>query len=458
MSVKEEQGKKLSLIHLIGLGLGGAIGTGIFILLGYGIAYTGRSIVLVVAAGCFWMVLAYWYEFIMPSIFVLKGGSYSMNQLLFNPLITGVSAWFTVFGAFSFSSYAVATADYLSMLFPGLLGYKTLVAFIVMTLFFLSTVRGSRFVVIMENWVTWLLIAAIVLFLGFGLPRVSFGTFFTNADGGFFRGGFGGFLAAISVMGWACQGTMGAISFAPVIEKPKKMIPTAIIWTNVFLAIIYGLMAMVAAGVLPFEQVAGANLSVTAEAIFPRGIYLFFIVGGGIGAIVSSALGGIGGMRYPFLNIAEDGWLPQVFKKQTKTGYPYVTFFVFYIISILPIVTGMEFDTIISLIMIPSMLLSVYKNYACIKLPDQFPDQWEKRSIRLSKGVYKVFCVLGILASSIVAYNNFVGLTFRDMAICVVMNLFLLGASYMRLKQGAVKQETLDARRQSVIEEALQSE
>ena len=39
----EEKGKKLGLWNIIGLGLGGAIGTGIFVLLGYGIAYTGRS-------------------------------------------------------------------------------------------------------------------------------------------------------------------------------------------------------------------------------------------------------------------------------------------------------------------------------------------------------------------------------------------------------------------------------
>jgi len=37
----EEKGKKLGLWNIIGLGLGGAIGTGVFVLLGYGVAYTG---------------------------------------------------------------------------------------------------------------------------------------------------------------------------------------------------------------------------------------------------------------------------------------------------------------------------------------------------------------------------------------------------------------------------------
>lgn len=88
----EEQGKKLNIWNIIGLGLGGAIGTGIFVLLGFGIAFTGRSIMLAVALGCFFMLLAYWYNLAIPTLFVLKGGDYSMKAMLFAPLLTGASA------------------------------------------------------------------------------------------------------------------------------------------------------------------------------------------------------------------------------------------------------------------------------------------------------------------------------------------------------------------------------
>ncbi len=104
----EEKGKKLGLWNIIGLGLGGAIGTGVFVLLGYGVAYTGRSISLVVTIGCFFMLLAYWYNLIMPSMFVLKGGDYSMKAMLFNPFMSGVSAWMILVNGLAMSSYAVA--------------------------------------------------------------------------------------------------------------------------------------------------------------------------------------------------------------------------------------------------------------------------------------------------------------------------------------------------------------
>ena len=195
----EEKGKKLGLWNIIGLGLGGAIGTGIFVLLGYGIAYTGRSISLVVAIGCFFMLLAYWYNLAMPAMFVMKGGDYSMKAMLFNPFMSGVSAWMILVNGLAMSSYSVALAQYLAIAIPSLQNHQTLVAFIAMTLFFLSTIKGSRFITILENIITLVLVASLVIFVVFGLPKVDFANTFSSADGGFFHGGFTGFVSALAV-------------------------------------------------------------------------------------------------------------------------------------------------------------------------------------------------------------------------------------------------------------------
>ena len=104
----EEKGKKLELINLLGLGLGGAIGTGIFIMMGFGIAQTGRSILAVCAVGCVFMLLAFWYNAAMSSMFVFNSGDYGMRTMLFNPLMTGVNAWNTVIQSFALSSHAIA--------------------------------------------------------------------------------------------------------------------------------------------------------------------------------------------------------------------------------------------------------------------------------------------------------------------------------------------------------------
>lgn len=451
----EEQGKRLGMMNLLGLGLGSAIGTGIFIMMGYGIAYTGRSIILVCAVGCFFMLMAFWYNMAMSTMFVFKAGDYGMRTMLFNPLLTGISAWFTIIQAFSLSTHSIAITGYAEIAFPAIHNYTRLVAFLILTFAFLATIKGSGFITKLQNAVTALLIVALILFLIFGMGKVNPGAFFSNTDGGFFLGGFKGFVSAISVMAFACMGTSGLVAMAAVTKKPKRTIPIAMLLVTVILAIIYACMAYVAAGVLPYEEVAGANLSVTAEAIMPHAPFLFFVVGGGICAIGSTLLGTIAIFRYPMIQIAEDGWLPDVFKKQTKSGYPHISHLVLYAVSAFPILTGMSLETIVSDIMIPTMLMNVYMNLSCITLPKKYPEQWDNRSIKMPIWLWNVCCVLGAFSAGVVAYNLFVNLTMKDAVICVGIVIVLIVLSAIRLKQGAVKVEDLEAARQANIEQAL---
>lgn len=454
----EEQGKKLGLWNIVGVGLGSAIGTGIFVMLGYGIAYTGRSIMTVVMAGCLFMTLAFWYQFAMPSMFVLRGGDYSMKSMLFNPMMTGVAAWFVVLQGIGMSTSATVITDYLVILIPALGKVRTLTAVVLMALFFMTTLKGSRFVTLVGNWVTVILVAALALFVGFGFFRVNPAEFFSNSnpDGPFFLNGAGGFISALAIMSFACMGTTyNPIAMAAVTDKPKRTIPLAIITIAICLAAIYGLMAYVAAGVLPYEQIAGANISVTAEAIFPKSIYLFFVAGGGIGAVGSTLLATLAALRYPLMQVAEDGWLPAVFKKTTKGGYPYMVYGLFFVISEAPLLMGMSLDALVSLTMIPLMLMNTYINLACVILPKKYPDQWEKRSIKWPVWLWKVCCVLGAGCAIMVAYNLFVQLGTRDSILAAGLCVMLVVLSVIRLKQGAVNTEKLEQIKQATIAQAI---
>ena len=455
-----EHGKKLNIWNIIGLGLGGAIGTGIFVLLGFGIEFTGRSILPVVVIGCFFMLLAYWYNLVMPSIFVLEGGDYSMKAMLFNPLFSGVGGYIAVINGFAMASYAIAITDYLMILWPQVGNYYKLITFLIITVFFASTIKGSRFITILQNIITVVLILSLVMFIVFGVPKVNFAEFFDpHVDGGFYRGGFSGFVSALAVMGWACQGTtMAPVSMVPVTEKPKRTIPMGIIVVTLLLSVVYGLMAYVAGGVLPYDEIAGQNISVTAKVILPNSLFLFFVVGGGIGAIASSLLGGLAMVRYPFIQIAEDGWLPEIFKKRTEDGYPYMVYIIFYLISLIPILTGMSLDAAVSLVMIPTMIMNIYMNLACIGIPKNYPKQWDDRSIRIPKGIYVVLSALGAFCAGVVAYNLFKNLTTKDAIIASIMIVSMFLLSWIRLKQGAVKKETLENNKKEIVRKALEAE
>lgn len=452
----EEKGKKLGLWNLVGMGVGMTIGTGVFVMLGYGIAYTGRSISLAMICSALFMLLSNWALLAMSTMFVFKGGDYAMKTLLFNPLMTGVNAWFSVINSFGYTSLALAFTGYLCVLFPALTPATKLIAFAVIVITFIITMFGSRTLTLIQNAITVLLIVALSLFVVVGVFHVNPADYFNPTyDGGFFHGGFGGFVGAISAMAFVCMGGASPVSFAAVSKKPKFNVPFSMLLISLTTACIYALMAYVAGGVLPYEKVAGANLSATAEVIFSRPLYLFFVVGGGLCAIASSMLGTLGYIRYPMIQVADEGWLPTVFKKQDKRGYPYVTYGLYFIVAIIPLGMNMDIDSVVSLVMIPMMLIQAYLNMASLTLPKKYPEQWEKRSIKIPLALYDICCILGVGAALTIAYNLFKNMSGSEMIFTVVLLAVLSVLSFVRLKQGAVKKEYLEQLRTKLIEDAL---
>ena len=102
MEAKKEK-RNLNLLNIFSLGFGGAVGSGIFVLTGLGIAATGKSIVVSIVAGCIFMLLAYFYNVLLSSMFMFEGGDYSQKALVFNPFFTGIVGYIRFVNGFSLS-------------------------------------------------------------------------------------------------------------------------------------------------------------------------------------------------------------------------------------------------------------------------------------------------------------------------------------------------------------------
>ena len=448
-----EQKKKLNTFDIFSLGFGGAVGSGIFVMMGLGIGHTGKSIVIALLGGCVIMLLAYMYNVVFSSMFVLSGGDYSQKAMVFSPLLTGVSGIFTVLNGFALAMYSVSIVSYAGSVFPGILPYTKVIAITITTLFFASTIKGSKFIAIIQNIMTSVLLFSIALFIFVGIPKVK-GGFFT--DGDFFLNGPGGLVSAVAIMGFACQGTtMAPVAMAKDTANPRKTLPLAIFMITITLAIVYGLMGVVASGVLPVEDVAGKTLSVVAFEIFPKPVYIIFILGGAVFAIATSLMGGIALLKYPVLKVAEDGWLPGIFKKTTKQGYPWASQLLFYIISVIPVFLGFSFDSIISLIMIPTMLLCACCNFYCILLPKKYPKQWKESVLHMPTPVFTFVMLLSVGCDFLVAYNLFAMLTGKEVVMVFLIVLFCFALALIRIRTGAVKVEDLKNAKARIVEEAL---
>ena len=449
--------KQLGLWNIVGLGVGGAVGSGIFVTLGGAIERTGRSILPITVICVFYMLLAYWYNLGMSAIFEVKGGDYSMKGMLLPPILTGFGGWTNVIWAFGFTGYSLALTDYLGELWPVIAANSTITSAIILTLFFLLSMKGNRVVTIFQNIATFLLIGALAVFIVLGIPKVNAGNFFNMSyDGGFVHNGFSGIMSAIAIMAWACQGTtMGPVGVISITKDPKKTVPMGIFVTCVIVAVVYGLMSYVATGILPYDQIAGQNISVTAREFLSGGLFSYFVLGGGICAIISSFLSVLAMIRDPLSNMVEDGWFPNSFKKKSEDGYPYFMFLIVYIVALIPILTGMSVSNAISMLMIPTMLINAYLNISCASIPEKYPESFEKRSIKIPVGIYKFLCVLGSISALIIAFTLFKDLTAQDAVVAAAVVIIPLVFSAIALKNGSVDKNKLEENKLEIINKAM---
>lgn len=451
---QKKEARNLGLFDIFSLGFGGAVGSGIFVLIGLGIQNTGKSIVLSVVVGCIVMLLAYFYNVLLSSMFMFEGGDYSQKAIAFNPFFTGLSGYINFINGFSIAMYAVAIVNYASIIFPQLGLYSKPVAIVIITLLFAATIKGSKFISSLNSIMTVVLISSILLFIVMGLPKVQVGYF---NDTQFFLNGRGGFISAIAIMGWACQGTtMGPVSVTAVTKNSKRNIPLGILLVTIALAIVYGLMSYVASGVLPIQEVAGKNLSAVASEIFPRTVFVIFILGGAVSAIATSMITGITMVRYPLLKVAQDGWLPNVFKKTTGENYPWVIYLVIYIISVIPILTGTSLDAMVSLVMIPNMIMNIYVNIKCISIIKKYPEQWKQSVLHMPNIFMFIILVLSALCAGIVCYNLFIGLKPMEMATLIAIMIVMSLLSIFSLKTNRVDEEKIYENKEKILKEAME--
>ncbi len=447
--------KKLNFFDILCIGIGGTIGSGIFILMGYGIAYTGRSVSVALILGSVVMLLAYTYNIFLVSMFPFRGGAYSQMALLFTPTLTGVNAIFLLLVGFSLSIYSTGIVSYAAAIFPGIEAYSKLLSVFILTLFFAVALRGSKFLATVQNIMVLILVASILLFIIMGSARVRSG-FLSGPD--FFSSGISGFLSAVALMGFACQGATGGIALTADTKRPTRTIPSAILCTTVVVAVLYFFMGVVSSGVLPLKQVIGSNLSVVAKEIFPNWAYVVFILGGAVFALATSLVAAIVALGYPISKIAEDGWLPKIFAKKTKSGYPWATQLTFYIISLIPILADISFSSIVSLVMIPTMLIAAYCNLACIRIPAKYPGQWQKSIFHMPMPLFAIVMSLSAAADLFVAYYDFITRNSAEMVEIIAAFLACVVLAIFRIKTKAVDADKLLEIKRTVAEEAASAQ
>ena len=133
-----------------------------------------------------------------------------------------------------------------------------------------------------------------------------------------------------------------------------------------------------------------------------------------------------------YTGIAQDGWIPKIFLK------PRNSLIVIFLLSAIPIMSGVSLDNIVSMMMVPGMVLTFLTDLRAMKMPKMFPEQWPNNAFNLSEGAFKALMVVSMIASSLTGFFSLASLTLPLAIGTVVVTVLIFIYSNYMIKSGKV--------------------
>lgn len=285
-----------------------------------------------------------------------------------------------------------------------------------------------------------LLLLSLFLFIVFGLPKVSWDAL-TPTVSNLMPNGPKNFFTGVALLSFACGGAKFVAENGDDIVEPSRTIPKVIVLSTSIVAVFYVLIGIVAGGVLPVETVAFQNLTLVAQEIFPTWLYLFFVFGGAVFALLTTLNGTLSWVTRGLQAAAKQGWLPEKTAEENRNGVPAILLMVFFLMGAIPILTGMDLTLISNMGVGTDMVTEFMVLLACWRLPDIFPEEYQKSAFCMKKRTLHILLFfIGILMIG-TSYVNLSDLTVPAAIACGIYILVMFIYTQVRYPYVKAKQE-----------------
>ena len=419
--------QKLGFGDLMGSAVGQIIGAGIMSLMPAAIATTGRSVFFsFIIAAVITCATAIPYIFICSCI-RMYGGTYTHVQILGGKTFAGMQVITGIVGNLSLGMFGLSLGSYLCALFGWDASLEKWIAAATMVVFYVLNLVGIDAFAKVQNTLVIILIASLIMFGAFGIGKVNWGGYFSNDDGYWMPNGVMGMLESGGLLVFATGGATTILSYGAEAKNPTRDMPLVIVISTLAVAVMYAFLSCVAAGVLPYEQVAGKNLTVVADAILPKALYYVFIIGGAGCALASTLNNSLASKPKPIMQMCDDGWLPQSFAALNKKKVPWKIQIFLYIVAVICTVSGLSIAILGNMTQVASAVSNVIIAWGTMRIPKLVPEAWEKSKFKVPQGVLNVLCVLGACGA---AFNGYLNIKKLDTNL-IIFNVVLIGASFI---------------------------
>ena len=348
--------RSLSWPHLVALGVGAIVGTGILTLIGVGAAKVGPSVILSFAiAGLICAAAALAYAE-MATMIPASGSAYTYTYVVVGELIAWMVGWALILEyslvvsavAVGWSGYAAGFMEGIGLGLPAALiqgpelgGIVNLPAVFIIFVVAGLLILGTKESATLNAVLVLVKIAALIVFVAVALPYFNPAHFEPFMPYGFPKSGAPGaevgVMAAAAIIFFAFYGFDAIATAAEEAKNPGRDLSIGIIGSMVLCVIIYMVVAAAAIGAIPFKQfsdspeplalilrqlnqpTAAAYLAASAVIALPTVILAFFY-----------------GQSRIFFVMARDGLLPPSLAQVSKRGSPVrITLFTAIIVAIL---------------------------------------------------------------------------------------------------------------------------
>ena len=348
----------LSWWHLVLLGVGAIVGTGIYTLTGVGVDRAGPGIIVafaIVGVICACVALAYAE---LATMIPGAGGAYTYSYAVLGELLAWMVGWslmleysFVVSAvAVGWSGYAVGFLEGLGVHLPQALAVGPHVpggVFNLPAVFIIAVVAGLLILGTKESAtvnaiLVTIKLAALILFVAVALPHFDPANFEPLMPFGFNKsmqdGMERGVMAGAAIVFFAFYGFDAVATAAEETKKPSRDLILGILGSMVICTILYMLVAAAAVGSMNFRQFADSPeplaeiLRLLDEPMFAQWIAAAVVVG-----VPTVILAFLYGQTRIFFVMARDGLLPPALSRvNAATGTPVlVTIFTAIVVAIL---------------------------------------------------------------------------------------------------------------------------